>query len=114
MINGADRRSPIEGIVVRVDARPGQWLGRGSTGVRVDDPKGFRVVALVDEKTRAALAPGKPLPLNGPQGPTAGQVDKIVPGWDKELFYHWVWVKPVNPTGYWPGQQVQVTLAGQK
>ena len=108
MIKGADRHSPIDGIVVRVDARAGQWLGNGATGVRVDDPQGFRVVALVDEKTRATLTNGKPLPLQGPQGPATGTVEKIVPGWDKELFYHWVWVKPANPAAYWPGQQVQL------
>lgn len=114
MIAGADRRSPINGIVTRVDARPGHWLGQGSTAVRVDDPQGYRVVALVDDKARANLEPGKSLPLAGPQGPAAGKLEKIVSGWDKELFYYWVWVKPAQPARYWPGQQVQLTLADGK
>ena len=110
VIAGARRRSPMDGVVTAVYATKGSFVEPYRPVVRVDDPKGYRVVALVDEKLREGLKPGTELDVQRANAPMEGRVEKIVKGWDEELFKHWIWVKPVQPAALKPGEPVQVTV----
>jgi multidrug resistance efflux pump len=105
----ADRRAPIDGVVTEVRMRPGELVAAGVPLVRVDDPVGFRVVTLVDGKIGKRLKPGVRVPLTV-DGARGGKLEKIVPGWDRELFHYWVWVKPANPRELLPGEPVTLAL----
>lgn len=110
LIAAAERRSPIDGVVTRVDVRPGQWARAGQTLVRVDRPDGYRMVALVDKETRDALEKGDTLPVSVGGLTHEARLEKVVAGWDKDLYYYWLWLKPTQPEKLRPGQPVTVSL----
>jgi multidrug resistance efflux pump len=110
MIAGAVRRSPSDGIVTNIVAKPGERVARKQPVVRVDDPEGYRVVTLVDEEAREPLKPGVIVPLQRKDGIAAGKLEKIVPGWDDQVFQYYLWVKPNRTDGLWPGQSIGVEL----
>lgn len=110
MLGAADRKSPIDGIVTAVFAEPGNLVAHSKPVVQVDNPAGYRVVTLVDQKVRDSVEPGTPLPLVEPDGPSNGKLEKIVAGWDRELFKYYLWVKPADPRGLAPGQTVEVAV----
>jgi HlyD family secretion protein len=109
MLKQAERRSPITGIVTAVNAQPGTNVGAGQPVVQVDNPDGFRVVALLDKKAVSRVKKGSRLPLEGADSPTEGRVEKIVAGWDKDLFRYWVWVKP-EEKDVQPGETLEVVI----
>ncbi|HEU4751460.1 MAG TPA: HlyD family efflux transporter periplasmic adaptor subunit, partial [Armatimonadota bacterium] len=103
----AERRSPASGVVTAVYVKPGDTVQAGQPVVRVDNPSGYRVVTLLDKKAAAGLRPGSSIRLaSGGEG----QVQKLVPGWDRELFRTWVWVKPEEGRALRPGENVQVLV----
>lgn len=109
-----DRRAPIDGVVTELHAAAGKWLGAHQTAVRVDDPRAYRVVTLVRGDAREGLKPGAPLMVTRPDGPERARLEKIVAGWDREVFRYWLWLKPQDPKGLTPGQQVRVTVSEQR
>lgn len=110
LMNGAERRSPIDGVVTRVDARAGQWALARRPLVRVDRPEGYRIVTLVDEATREALGRGGSVLVSADGIPVRAKLEKSLAGWDKELGYHWLWLKPAHPERLRPGQQLSISL----
>jgi multidrug efflux pump subunit AcrA (membrane-fusion protein) len=114
LLANAERRSPMDGVVTAVNAGAGRTVAAGSTVVRVDNPSGYRVVTLVDQYGRERLKPGATLPLQRPDGTGNSQCEKIVSGWDSDLFHYWVWLKPGAPTRLQPGQTVTVTIPAPK
>ena len=110
LIASASRRSPMDGIVTRITVGPGLWADAGSAVVRVDSPRGYRVVTRVDQKVRETVKIGEALPVTVPGGAIPGKLEKIVPGEDKELGTYWLWMRPTQPEKLQPGQQVNVTL----
>ncbi|MFN3651223.1 MAG: HlyD family secretion protein [Armatimonadota bacterium] len=109
-IAAADRRSPLNGVVTGIYADAGHSVAAGRAVVRVDDPTGYRVLTLVDERVREELKPGARLALTRGERQETGKLEKIESGWDKDLFRYWLWVKPANPAGLQPGEQVQVSI----
>lgn len=112
LIRQAKRYSPITGVVTSVRAGAGDWVKSGSPVVRVDDPAGYRVVTLVRERVSEALEPGTKLNLQWPEQQATGTLEKQLPGWDHQLFYTWMWLKPSTTAGLFPDQQVDVVLPG--
>lgn len=110
LIAGSTRRSPIDGVVSRVDVAQGQMANAGTTIVRVDNPEGFRVVTLVDQNLRDEVKVGEALSLTVAEKSVHGKLEKIVPGEDKELGTYWLWMRPEQPEKLRPGQQVGVTV----
>lgn len=110
LMASATRRSPIDGIVTRVDSKAGHWANAGTTVVRVDNPKGYRVVTHVDQKVRDSVEIGEALPVDVAGSAVAGKLEKIVPGEDKELGTYYLWMKPDQPEKLLPGQQVNITV----
>jgi multidrug efflux pump subunit AcrA (membrane-fusion protein) len=107
---GAERRSPMAGVVTGIYASQGQAVPDHQPVVRVDDPAGYRVVTLVDEGTREPLKAGAVLPVYRPGAANAGKLEKIVQGWDKEVSNFWLWLKPEQPARLQPGQNVEVGI----
>jgi len=105
-----ERRSPMSGIVTAVNAEPGSGVAAYSPVIRVDDPSGYRVVTLVDQRLREQLKPGAPVPVLKPNEAGVGKLEKIVPGRDEELFQYYVYVKPSEPAVLKPGQSVEVKV----
>jgi multidrug efflux pump subunit AcrA (membrane-fusion protein) len=110
LIAAADRRSPIDGVVTRINVDAGHWADVGTTVVRVDNPQGYRVVSRVGQEGRDAVKIGAALPVSVAGAAIPGKLEKIVPGQDKELGTYWLWVRPTEPTKLRPGQQVHVSL----
>jgi multidrug resistance efflux pump len=106
----AARRAPIDGVVSTVAAQPGAEVAAFDPVVRVEDPKSFRVVAMVDEKVRRPLQEGTFMPVAIPQGRLAGSLDRIEDGWDKQALHYYLWVKPDQPERLQPGEQVELEL----
>lgn len=106
----AIRRSPIDGVVTRIDVGTGHWADAGATVVRVDNPAGYRVVSRVDQQVRDEVRLGAALPVTIAGGAIPGKLEKIVPGQDKELGTYWLWLRPTQPEKLRPGQQVHVSL----
>jgi len=111
LIASADRRSPLNGVVTALNIAPGEWIRSHQPVLRVDDPSGYRVVTLVDSEVRARLEPGSTLTLRAAAGPSAGRLEKIEPGEDRELFKYYLWLKPQQAAGLRPGAQVDVVVA---
>jgi multidrug resistance efflux pump len=110
LIKSARRVSPIEGVVTRVDARPGEQVASQQPLVRVDNPQGYRVVTLVDEDVREELRPGLAVSLKSAERVDSGQLEKIEAGEERELFKYWLWVKPASTDRLTPGSPVDVVL----
>jgi multidrug resistance efflux pump len=106
----AERRSPMDGVVTSISVQAGQWVGAYQPVVRVDNPDGYRVVALVDKATRERMARGQTVPLSISGTPDRGKLEKVVAGWDKDLYSYWLWFKPSHPEKLRPGQAVRVDL----
>ncbi len=110
LIAAARRTSPVDGVVTAVNAAPGQWVESRSPVVRVDDPAGFRLVTLVDEETSERVEAGERLPVQLPGGKTQAKVEKVVRGWDQDVFQYWLWLKPAKTEGLMPGQRIYVAV----
>lgn len=110
MIAAATRRSPMDGVVTEVATRPGEWAAKGQPVVRVDDPSGFRVVTLVDQDIRSQAEASRTVTINAAGVQTPAQLEKVVNGEERELFYYYLWLKPENPRRLSPGQRVPVTV----
>jgi len=108
LIGAAERHSPLDGVVTEIHGAAGQSVASHRPVVRIDNPAGYRVVAMVDMETRDTLKPGLTVAL----GNTGGKLQKIVRGVDRDVFYYYVWMKPVKPSVLKPGQQVTVALPG--
>jgi multidrug efflux pump subunit AcrA (membrane-fusion protein) len=106
----AERRSPMDGVVTSVNIRAGQWAPSHQPVVQVDKPDGYRVVVLVDKATRERLPKGATVPLTISGTPDRGKLEKVVAGWDKDLYSYWLWFKPSHPEKLHPGQAVGVDL----
>ncbi|MFN3651224.1 MAG: HlyD family efflux transporter periplasmic adaptor subunit [Armatimonadota bacterium] len=107
----ANRYSPISGIVTSIKAGEGYWVDAEVPVVRVDKPEGLKVVALVNEEQRLALAEQDPARIVAPDGERAtGEIEKIERGWDRHVFQYWVWVKPGEDAELLPGQRVQLRI----
>lgn len=109
-IAAATRRAPMAGVVTAVRVRAGEWTTSHSPVVRIDDPQSYRVVTMVDEAARQTLSPGQKLQLAAADQRLAGKVEKLEEGWDRDLFYYYVWVKPAAAKGLEPGEKVEVQL----
>lgn len=110
LITSAARRSPIDGVVTQVDVKAGEWANAGTRVVRIDNPKGYRVVTQVDQKVRDSVQLGEALPVSVAGSAVPGKLEKIVPGEDKELGTYYLWMKPDQPEKLLPGQPISVTI----
>lgn len=110
LLAGAERRSPMEGVVTAVNASAGQTVQAGEPLVRVDRPSGYRVVTLVDQQVREVVQPGVTLAVETPAGTTAAQLEKIADGEDRLLFQYYLWLKPRRPEALQPGEKVEVAI----
>lgn len=111
LIRDAKRYSPIDGVVTSVRTAESAWTAASKPVVRVDDPRGYRVVALVRNRSGAVPRPGHLVPIRWSERSVAARVDKTVPGWDREALYTWVWLLPKEETELIPGQVVEVHLS---
>jgi HlyD family secretion protein len=110
LIATATRRSPIDGVVTQIDIKTGEWANAGTRVVRIDNPKGYRIVTQVDQKVRDSVKLGEALPVSVAGSAVPGKLEKIVPGEDKELGTYYLWMKPNQPEKLLPNQQVSVTV----
>jgi multidrug efflux pump subunit AcrA (membrane-fusion protein) len=110
LIRQAKRYSPIQGVITSVRADSGHWVKGGVPVVRVDDPQGYHVVALVRDRTGAVPEPGTELPVRWGKEETKTRVSRVLPGWDRELFSTWVWMSPERPARLEPGLRLEVLL----
>jgi multidrug efflux pump subunit AcrA (membrane-fusion protein) len=104
------RYSPIDGVVTSVVAGEGDWVPAEQPVVRVDDPRGYRVVALVKDDLAESLKTGLTLPIEWEGGRAQAELVELQPGWGHELFHSWIVLKPESVDGFKPRQAVQVTL----
>lgn len=111
LIRDAKRYSPIDGVVTSVRTSESAWTAASKPVVRVDDPRGYRVVALVRNRSGAVPRPGHVVPIRWSERNVTARVDKTVPGWDREALYTWVWLLPKEETELIPGQVVEVHLS---
>lgn len=112
LLRQTKRYSPIDGVVTSVRAGSGDWVKSGAPVVRVDDPSGYRVLTLVRERVGQSLERGAELQLEWTERQATGELEKLLPGWDHQLFFTWVWLKPSTTTGLLPDQTVEVMLPG--
>lgn len=110
IIAGGVRRSPLSGVVTALYGKPGEYVTANRPLVRVDDPKSYRVVTIVDQKVRERLKPGMSLKLASADGGAAGKLEKIESGWDRDVFHYYLWVKPASTKTLQPGEAVSVQL----
>lgn len=110
LLRQAKRHSPMDGVVTSIVAGEGHWIQAKTPIIRVDDPASYRVVALVKQQTAQPLDKGQHVEVELPDGEIPGKLEKIVPGWDRQLFYTWLWVKPLKPLDLRPGEEVDVVL----
>lgn len=110
ILASAVRCSPIDGVVTGVYAGSSCPLSAGAPVVRVDDPSHYRVVTRVDESLRDALRPGMRLSIRRGKVELPAAVSRVVPGWDKDLFHYWVWLKPTGEAALRPDEPVEVVV----
>ncbi len=110
LMGQAKRHSPMDGVVTSIIAGEGHWIRAKTPIIRVDDPASYRVVALVKQQTAQPLDEGQKVEVELAGGGVPGKLEKIVPGWDRQLFYTWLWVKPLKPLDLRPGEEVDVVL----
>lgn len=110
MVGSAGRTSPIAGLVTAINVKPGGTVPAGQPVVRVDNPDGYRVVTMINQPVREALAGTKRIALQRPDGRDEGKLVKIEAGWDRDLFNYYVWVKPAKPEALHPGEAVNLVL----
>jgi multidrug resistance efflux pump len=113
MLQNADRRSPIDGVVTALYTRAGLTVPGGRALMRLDNPAGYRIVTLVDQDVRDRVEPGTPVRVARRQGAWSGKLEKIVAGEDRQLFHYWLWVKPDATAGLMPGQKVDLEVSAQ-
>jgi multidrug efflux pump subunit AcrA (membrane-fusion protein) len=111
LIGQAERTSPRDGIVTNVKIHPGVSVFAAEPQVQVDDPAGFRVVAQVEQE-RLDQVPEDAhfgFRLSGDRV-LPGKVDKVEEGWDRDLFLHWVWLKPSQTEELMPGDRIDMVI----
>ncbi len=114
-INTAERRSPIAGVVTALYAESGRAVGKAEPVVRVDNPAGYRVVMRVSKPVKDRLPIGAGVTTTKVTTEmrvttSAAKLERVVAGWDKDLFRYYLWLKPANPAALVPGEQVTVHL----
>jgi multidrug efflux pump subunit AcrA (membrane-fusion protein) len=102
------RFAPIDGVITSVRAGAADWVPAGVPVVRVDDPEGYQLVALVGKALGAGVEPGTPLRMVEPEG--RAEVTRVLEGWGRELFRYWVWIEPAEVAALRPGQRVHLRL----
>jgi len=110
LIHQAKRYSPINGVVTSVRASAGDWVKGATPVVRIDDPRGYRIVSLVPDRTNAVPEVGAQLRVLAGDRELRTRVSRIMPGWDRELFSTWVWLVPARPSAFTPGQELEAVL----
>lgn len=106
----AKRYSPVDGVVTSVKGAEGTWIAARRPVVRVDDPSGYRLVALVRERAREPLTTGITVAVRGAGAEAAATLEKIQPGWGTELFRYWLHLVPERPDNLLPREVVQIVL----
>ena len=110
LIRQSKRYSPIDGVVTSVRAAAGDWVKGAMPVVRIDDPRGYRIVMLVRNRSRAVPEVGAELRVKSQAGSMRTRVSRVVPGWDREVLSTWVWLMPTEPAELTPGQKLEAVL----
>jgi multidrug efflux pump subunit AcrA (membrane-fusion protein) len=106
----AKRYAPINGVVTDVRTGEGKPVRTRIPIVRIDDPKGYRVVALLRPRERERLEGAEALRARWDGGASPVQVVRTLDGWGRELFRTWMWLEPAERQGLRPGQRVELVL----
>jgi multidrug efflux pump subunit AcrA (membrane-fusion protein) len=109
-IAGAKRYAPINGVVTDVRFAEGKPVPARVPVVRIDDPKGYRVVALLRPRERERLEAAETLRVRWEGGVSPAAVVRTLDGWGRDLFRTWVWLEPARRKGLRPGQRVELLL----
>jgi multidrug efflux pump subunit AcrA (membrane-fusion protein) len=109
-IAAAKRYAPITGVVTDIRFAEGKPVRARIPIVRIDDPKAYRVVALLRPRERERLERAGALRARWDGGTSPVQVVRMLDGWGRDLFRTWVWLEPEKRRGLKPGQRVDLLL----
>jgi RND family efflux transporter MFP subunit len=74
--------APFDGVVARREVDPGDLAVPGKTLLTLVRKGGVRVRVKLPAEMLVGLAPGRPLHLEGPDGPVEGRVSRVFPAMD--------------------------------
>jgi HlyD family secretion protein len=111
LLRQVKRYSPIDGVVTSIRAGAGSWTAAFTPVLRVDDPAGYRLVALVRNRSHVVPAAGDHVPVYWADQTYPARVSKIVPGWDREALYTWIWLTPPQGAELFPGDALEIHLS---
>jgi multidrug efflux pump subunit AcrA (membrane-fusion protein) len=107
-------RTPISGVVSDRAVYPGEMAASGTALVSIVDISKIVARANVPMKEAAAIKPGRPARLTGPEGDISGIVTVVSPAVDPSTTTIEVWVQADNPGELLkPGATVQVSIVAE-
>jgi HlyD family secretion protein len=110
----AQVHSPISGVVADRAVYPGEMAASGTALVSIVDISKIVARANVPMKDAAAIKPGRPARLTGPDGDISGVVTVVSPAVDPSTTTIEVWVQADNPgETLKPGATVRVSIVAE-
>jgi len=107
-------RTPISGVVSDRAVYPGEMAASGTALISIVDISKVVARANVPMKEAAAIKPGRPARLTGPDGDISGVVTVVSPAVDPSTTTIEVWVQADNPGEILkPGATVRVSIVAE-